>query len=143
MRTNCVATVYNRYVVGGVEKYQRTVIGSVLLEHRKAANVIRSGLLAADSVVVYVPFVNGANHLDPIAWQSLISKVGKWTLAVGDYVVKGAVTDEIHDAVVSPPSAAFTMTNLKNKYDDVIQIKSVDTFDMGSISLRHWKVSGS
>jgi hypothetical protein len=143
MRTNCVATVYNRYIVSGAEHYQRTVIGNVAWFNTKASNVLRSGLLAADSAVIYVPLSNGANYIDPKPWTALTVKTGFWTLAVGDVIVKGLVTDEIHDAVVSPPSVAFTMTNLKAAHDDVITIKSVDTFDMGSASLRHWKVSGS
>lgn len=148
MRTNCSITLYNRYVVSGAEKYQRTQItipsgNCVEWENRKASNVVASGLLTADSAVIYIPFALGANHLDPHAWQALTVKTGFWTLAVGDVIVKGLVADEIHDAVVSPPSTAFTMTNLKSKYDDVITVKSVDTFDMGSASLRHWKVSGS
>ena len=81
-----------------------------------------------------------ANYVKPKAWLALVSKTGKWTLAEGDMIVKGTVTDEIHPAVVSPPSAAFTVSNLKAKYDDVLAITSVDTFDMGSMALRHWEV---
>lgn len=144
MRTNTGCTIFNKYVVSGAEHYQRTVLVAVAWENRKASNVLRSGLLAADSAVVYIPFSLGANHLDPHAWAALTTKTGKWTLAVGDVIVKGLVTDEIHDAVVGPPAIpAFTMTNLKALYDDVVTIKSVDVFDMGSASLQHWKVSGS
>lgn len=143
MRTNCVATIYNRYIVSGVEHYQRSVISAVEWENRKAANVIQSGLLAADSAVIYIPFTVGVNYIGPVAWRALSIKAGKWTLTVGDVLVKGAVTDEIHDAVVSPPNAAFTMTDLKAKYDDVVVIKSVDKMDYGSYPLQHWKVSGS
>jgi hypothetical protein len=132
-------TVYNKYISSGLEKYQRTQVVDVEWENRKASNVIKSGLLAADSVVIYIPFSRGTNHLDPKAW--LAARTGKWTLAVGDVIVKGLVSDEIHDAVVSPPSAAFTITSLKAKYDDCVTIKSVDTFDMGSLVMQHWKVS--
>jgi hypothetical protein len=142
MRTNCLATLYNGYVSGGAQKYQRTAIGLVAWFNTKASNVLRSGLLAADSAVIYVPLALGADYFDPKPWTALTVKTGFWTLAVGDVIVKGLVTDEIHDAIVSPPSAAFTLTMLKAKYDDVVTIKSVDTFDMGSVSLRHWKVSG-
>jgi hypothetical protein len=142
MRTNCLATLYNGYISGGAQKYQRTAIGLVAWFNTKASNILRSGLLAADSAVIYVPLTLGANYIDPKPWAALTNKTGFWTLAVGDVIVKGLVTDEIHDAVVSPPSAAFTLTNLKAKYDDVVTIKSCDTFDMGSTSMRHWKVSG-
>lgn len=143
MKNNASMTVYNRYVSSGAEKYQRTEIDTVEWQNRKAANIIRSGLLAADSVVVFVSFTVGDDYLKPKAWQALSVKTGKWTLAIGDVIVKGIVTDEIHDAVVSPPSAAFTMTDLKAAHDDVVTIKSVDTMDMGSISMRHWQLGAS
>ena len=142
MRTNTAATLYNRYVSGGSDKYQRTAIIACEWENQKASAVVKSGLLTADSAVIYIPFSIGANYLKPIAWRA--AKTGKWTLAVGDVLVKGLVLDEIHDAVVGPPAVpAFTLTMLKAAHDDCITIKSVDTFDMGSASMRHWKVSGS
>ncbi|RPJ29449.1 MAG: hypothetical protein EHM33_00960 [Chloroflexi bacterium] len=137
MRTNTGITVYNRYASSGSEAYQRTQIPAVEWENRKASNVIASGgNMAADSAVVYIPFTcdGSENYTKPKAWQALSSKTGKWTLQNGDYVVKGLVTDTI--------SASFTISQLKAKYDDVLQVSSVDTFDMGSVSLQHWKVSG-
>jgi len=143
MKNNCAATIYNKFVISGSEHYQRTEISAVEWQNRKQANVIKSGLLAADSVTVYVSFTVGDDYLKPKAWQALSVKTGKWTLAIGDVIVKGIVTDEIHDAVVNPPSAAFTMTDLKAKYDDVVTIKSVDTMDMGSLLMRHWQIGAS
>jgi hypothetical protein len=119
--------------VSGAEKYQRTQLSDVAWENRKQANVIASGLLAADSATVYIPFVLGTDYLKPIAWQA--AKTGKWTLQIGDVIVKGTVTDEI--------TGGFTMTNLKAKYDDVVVIKSVDTMDAGSLSMQHWQVGAS
>lgn len=133
MRTNTGCTIYNKYVVSGAEHYQRTQLSAVAWQNRKQANVLRSGLLAADSATIYIPLALGVNYLKPIAWQA--AKTGKWTLQVGDVMVKGLVTDEI--------TGGFTMTSLKALHDDVITIKSVDTMDMGSPSLQHWQVGGS
>jgi len=143
MKTNTTATIYNRYIVSGAERYQRSALAAVEWENRKAANVIQSGLIAADSVRIFIPFTFGMSYKKPKTWAALSTKTGYWTLAVGDVLVKGTVTDEIHDAVVSPPSAAFTMTDLKAKYDDVVTIKSVDTIDYGSLSMRHWQLGAS
>ena len=144
MITNSNITVYNKYVVAGVEKFQRTQITNVKWENRKASNVMRSGLLAADSVALYIPMQRGANYVKPKAWQALVTKTSKWTLQDGDYVVKGLVTDEIKEAVTTPtPIAAFTVTMLKAKYDDVVMIKSVDTLDSGSIELQHFQAGAS
>lgn len=130
MQTNADVTVYNK--IAGTEIYQRTQIRDITWENRKAANVIQSGLLAADQAVIYIPFALGANYRSPKAWQALGTKTGFWTLQVGDYVVKGLVEDEI--------TGGFTISSLKAKYDDVLQIKSVDTMDSGSVVMRHWQV---
>jgi hypothetical protein len=134
MKTFHDMTVFNKYTASGAEAYQRTQIEGVNWENRKASNVLRTGgTIAADQAVVYIPFARDADYLDPKAWNALSSKTGKWTLAVGDYIVKGLVTDTI--------GASFTITALKAKYDDVLQVTSVDKMDMGSLALRHWKVS--
>ncbi len=132
MKTNTGCTIYNKYVAAGAEAYQRTVLVAVEWENRKAANVVRSGLLEADAVAVYVPFNLGTNYLKPVAWQALISKTGKWTLQVGDYIVKGLVLSDI--------SSVFTISDLKQAYNDVVRITSVDTFDLGSSRMNHWQI---
>jgi hypothetical protein len=136
-------TIYNKYVDPSTrsEKWQRTQILAVAWENRKAANVrAMGGALAADQASVYIPFERGANYEQPRAWLALVDKSDKWTLKEGDIIVKGLVADEIHDAVVDPPSAAFTVTMLKAKYDDVLTISSVDTRDMGSLNMQHWQI---
>lgn len=135
MRTNTGCTIYNLYIVSGAECYQRTQLSAVAWQNRKAANVIASGLLAADSATVYIPLALGVSYLKPLTWQALSVKTGYWTLAVGDVIVKGLVTDEI--------TGGFTMTDLKAKYDDVVTIHSVDTMDAGSLSMQHWQVGAS
>jgi len=141
MRTNTGITIYNKYISSGAEKYQRTQIPAVAWTSSKArTRMATGGDLAADQAMIYFPYGMGANHLDPKAWQALTSKTGKWTLQIGDIVVKGLVTDDIKDAVVSPPAAAFTASMLKAKYDDVLAISSVDFMDLGSRSLWHWQV---
>jgi hypothetical protein len=132
MKTNTAITVYNKYISAGVEAWQRTVIPAAQWENRKAANVIKSGMLEADSVVIFVLFLYGSAYLKQKAWQALTTKTGYWTLQVGDYIVKGSVADEI--------TTNFTITDLKAKYDDVVKITTVDTLDYGSAALQHWQV---
>lgn len=131
MRTNADMTVYNK-ITSTSESWQRTVIYDVAWEYRKAANVIKSGLIEADKAAIYIPWARGTNYLKPFAWQALASKTGKWTLQAGDIVVKGAVTDEI--------TGGFTISSLIRKYDDVLKITSIDTMDMGSQAMWHWQV---
>ncbi len=115
MKTNTPATLYSRSIVGGSEVWTRSVIDAVQWENRKAANVIKSGLLEADSVAVYIPGTT-------------------CSVKVGDVLVKGTVTK-----VISP---TYTMTNLRADYV-TITIKSVDLMDYGSAHMQHIQVGGS
>ena len=137
MITNADLTIYNKYYnpTTKVEVYQRTQIVGVVWENRKAANVIKSGLISADQAAIYIPMARGANYLQPIAWQALVSKVGKWTLQIGDFVVKGIVTDTV--------DGSFTISDLKAKYNNVLSIKSVDTMDRGNARMKHWQVGAN
>ena len=135
MRTNCAMTLYNKVIVAGAETYRRTPIVAVTWENRKQANVLRSGLIAADSVTVYVPLSVCANYVKPKAFLALAVKTGKFTFAVGDYIVKGLVADEI--------TTAFTITMLKAAHDDCVRISSVDTMDEGSARMRHFQLGAA
>jgi hypothetical protein len=115
MRTNTDLTLYKKSVVSGDEVYTRQVIEAVFWENRKAVNVIKSGLLDADAVTVYIPFARGEITIKP-----------------GDVLVKGAVTDEI--------SSSFTITKLMAKYADTVRVTKVDTMDYGSAHMQHWQV---
>lgn len=149
MRTNAIATIYNKTIDSSTrrEKYQRTIIGSVFWENKRAVNRAGSGQLEDDRATIFIPFALDANYLDPIAWRALSTKTGKWTLQSGDVIVKGSVTKEITEAVagsvgppVVPAVSAYTMTDLRDAYDDVLVITSVDVLDYGSEPMKHWQV---
>jgi hypothetical protein len=115
MRTNANLTIYHKSIVARAESWSREAVQDVMWENRKAANVIQSGLLEADSVTVYIPFARG-----------------DISVKAGDVLVKGIVTDTI--------GPSFTITNLKAKYDDVVTVRSVDTMDYGSAAMQHWQI---
>ncbi len=115
MRTNTAATLYGQSIVNSSEVWTRSVIPAVFWEQRKAANVIKSGLLEADKAAVYIP-------------DTTVS------VQVGDVLVKGMVDKEI--------SPSYTVTNLKADYDAVV-VKSVDLMDYGSPHMQHIQVGGS
>ncbi len=132
MKTNTTVTIYNKYTESNAELYQRSVISAAQWENNKASNVrATGGYIDANQATIYIPFSVGDNYLKPKDWQENGDE-DNWTLQDGDYVVKGTVEDEIEDA--------FTITSLKNKYDDVFAISSVDTMDYGSAALQHWEV---
>lgn len=130
MITEASCTVYNKYLVGRVDTWQRVEIEGVHWEQRHA----REGNQDNDFTVVFIPFARGAAYLKPREWQALASKSGSWTLQIGDVIVKSLVSDEL-------VAGTFTLSDLKRTYDDVLVIASVDTRDFGSQELRHWEVT--
>lgn len=132
MRANCDITIYNKYTVAREERYKRTVVRGVLWENRKGSNVIQMGSIEADSVRIFIPFSKGTYYLPPASWKIIAGSTSKWTLKPGDFIVRNAVPDII--------SNTFTMADLKEKYDDVVRITSVDRMDVGSSSMQHWEI---
>jgi hypothetical protein len=110
-------TIYKKSIVNGAESWTSTQVKGVMWEQRKAANVLRSGLIAADSAAIYIPLARG--------------DIGA---KVGDIAIKGLVTDAV--------TPSFTVSALKAKYPNNITIKSVDMLDFGSPSMQHVKLSG-
>lgn len=119
MIANADITAYLKDVdpVTREEVYYRVQVRGVTWEERKAANVIKSGLLEADRVTVYIPLDRAIN------------------LKAGDVLVRGLVVDEI--------SPAFTLTALMKKYPDHATVRSVDKMDRGSLHLRHLEVGAT
>lgn len=136
MITNTAMTVYNKYVdpSSRSEKFLRCVISAVLWESAQAVAAARHGTISSDKATIAIPFVNSTNYLAPKAWLALsvVGRAGKWTLQEGDVVVRGTITDEI--------AGAFTMTSLRETYDDVLQITSVGRMDQGSPNTHHYLV---
>jgi len=130
MLTNVDCTVYNKYLVGRIETWQRVEIEATHWEQRHA----REGNQDNDFTIVYIPFARGDDYLKPREWQALSDKSDNWTVQIGDAIVKGLVIDEL-------VAGTFTLSNLKAKYDDVLVIASVDTRDYGSSNMQHWEVT--
>jgi acyl-coenzyme A synthetase/AMP-(fatty) acid ligase len=120
MRPNAHLTIYAKGVDPATrsETWTRSQVRDVVWEDRKAANVLRSGLLEADRVAVYIPMARGEQ-----------------SIKLGDVIVRGLVEDTI--------GPAFTITALKAKYPDSATVRSVDKMDRGSLSLRHYQVGAS
>lgn len=120
MRANDDLTIYARGVDPSTrsEKWTRSEVTGVVWEDRKASNVIKSGILEADRVAVYIPFA-----------------CGDVSIKVGDVIVRGLVEDEI--------GPSFTITALKAKYPASATVRSVDRMDRGSLALRHWQIGAA
>lgn len=137
MKTNCTATLFNKYVNPATrsEEWVSYLLGRVFWNNRKAANVLASGgQMSADQAAIFIPMSGRvmAEYLDPVAWSKLVSKVGHWTLQVGDLLVKGSISETL--------SGSYTVSKLEKDYPNVMVIASVDERDFGSLSMRHWQV---
>lgn len=138
MKTNSSLTIWNKYYNPTTNKeiYVRHELEAVMWEDRKAVNVLSSGgNQAVDQARIYIPFVvNKATYVKPKEWLALstVNKAIYWTAQIDDLVYKGSLSQELSDS--------YTPSALKAAYDDVLKISSVDTYDMGSFILRHWKL---
>lgn len=126
------ATIYNKYVEAGVEKWKRTVLEGVFWDGIKGSVIRKTGVASADGLVLLIPrdvTVTGS-YLKPKAWAALTNKDGHWTIQSGDTVVLGALTFE-------PVKSAAEL----KQFDDVFNVTNADPRDYGD-DLAHWEVTG-
>lgn len=121
-----------------------TILGGVLLDASKAANVTRSGLEGADAVNLYIPFsvnaVDGVTGLEkqyisPMEFWRMEDKSGYWTLSVTGH---GGKTIFVNGEVVEPD---LTEEKISLAYDGVYNVTKVDEKDFGG--LPHFEVGGA
>lgn len=132
-------TIFNKKYNPEIREYgyYRTYLLNVNVDMKKAVNVIKSGLENASSGTIIIPekYISSENkeYISPKKYQKIDEKVGirtYFTLQTGDIVVIGECDYTIDDN--------NTLTNLKNTYDDVYEIVSVDDKLKGGLS--HWEV---
>ena len=121
-----------------------TVLRGVLLDAKKGANVVNSGLEGADAVTLYIPFdvtaVDGLTDLPktwlpPRAWEQEADRAPYWTLDTGS--LDSAVCFFVKGEEVLP-NMTFQQINLRR--DGVYTVTSVDIKDFGG--LQHLEVGG-
>ena len=124
--------------------YNITVLDGVFLDRSEAKNIEKSGLKDADSATLFIPFsvtatdgTTGAakTYIGPKAYRALTDPSGYWTLEDGG-VNSGADCFFIKGEVVS--TAGYRQ--IRETYDDVYNVTTVDTRDFGSEDMQHWQV---
>jgi hypothetical protein len=130
MKTNTNMCVFNKFT----DKNKNIVFKKHLIDHvfwddSKAINLNR-GYDNADDVNVFIPKDqnNMSSYVDPKQYNSL----NKWTLQVGDFIVKGNVKEKEVSGI----------KELTTKYDNVFTISLVDDKDFGSSSMHHFEIRG-
>lgn len=118
-------TWYEGALVNNAMVYTRHEINEVMWQASKATNVIKSGNLGADKANIWIPLIlsNGNERLEMPG------------IKLGDYLVKGIVSDEI--------TPVFPITSLLKKYPDAVKVTSVDNKDYSLTGLDHIRIGGA
>ena len=125
-------------------EYNMTILRGVFLDRREAASIEKSGLRDADAATLYIPFsveavdaVTGSpkQYIGPKAYRQLDDVSGYWTLEGGG-LDSGADSFFIKGEVVNYTGYG----KMRQMYDDVYDITTIDTRDFGSPDMQHWQV---
>lgn len=126
--------------------YNITILDGVFLDIGKTRNVEKTGLADANAVNLFIPFsVNAVDgqtnaaktYISPKAYRRLEDKTGYWTLEPGGES-SGADCFFVKGRVVSNEG----YRDLREKYDNVYDVSTVDLRDFGSEDMQHWQVGG-
>jgi hypothetical protein len=111
MRTNTDATLYNRKFVDGVETYIRSPIHGVAWGHKKGFEVVTEGFTPTQKMSVRIPIDSlvgteaaPKTYIRPDLYGTVSSDLF-YTLAPGDWIVKGLTDAECSVATKNNPDA--------------------------------------
>lgn len=146
MYTPHVVTIYNvgENPITLEQEYNVTFLRGVFLDRREAANIEKSGLRDADAATLFIPFsveavdaVTGApkQYIGPKAYRQLEDVSGYWTMEGGG-LSSGADSFFIKGEVLNYNGYG----KMRELYDDVYDITTIDTRDFGSPDMQHWQV---
>lgn len=126
------------------QEYNITFLRGVFLDRREASLIEKTGLRDADVATLFIPFsVNAVDaltetpkqYISPKAYRQLEDTSGYWTLEGGG-LLSGQDSFFIKGEVVNYSGYA----KMRELYDDVYDITTIDTRDFGSPDMQHWQV---
>ena len=126
--------------------YNITVLNGVFLDRAHARNIEKTGLRDADSATLFIPFSVSATdgvsglpktYVGPKAYRVLPDTTDYWTLEAGG-TSSGVDCFFVKGEVVTGAGYRF----IRENYDDVYDVTTVDTRDFGSADMQHWQVGG-
>lgn len=130
MTTNTNMCVFNKYTDENKNVvFRKHLIDHVFWDDSKAINQNR-GYENADDVNVFIP--KSQNDMSSYVKPKQYKGLNKWTLQVGDFIVKGDVREKEVSGI----------KELTTKYDNVFTISLVDDKDFGSSSMHHFEIRG-
>jgi hypothetical protein len=128
------------------QDYNITVLKGVFLDRSHARNIEKSGLRDADSATLFIPFsvdatdgVSGLTkqYIGPKAYRDLADPSDYWTLEAGGNS-SGVDCFFIKGEVVTKAGYRY----IRENYDNVYDVTTVDERDFGSTDMQHWQVGG-
>ena len=127
---NDTCAVYNKFIDGKEEKWQRTVLKGVFWDGVRGSNFRKTGLENADSVFILIPHKIKADrqYLPQKEWLNTKNKTPYWTLQPGDTIIKGDIT---HVVIKSSKEL--------EQFDECYKITKVDNKPFGG-DMAHWEV---
>lgn len=143
MLTETAATVYNAVTdkETGRTVYMRTVIPAVHWEDHRGVGGTGTSHPSTNGVSVFIPFSVAdqmpSGYLPPEDFVGSPAEVraAHWTLAKGDILLKGVVSEEI--------AAEAGIKEFMFRHRDAVTVQAVDTADYGSYAMRHWEVAAT
>lgn len=136
-----------------------TLLKGVLVDATKGVNTRESGLIGADSVIVYVPFdVEAADavtgepkkYMPPVEFWRTEDRSKVWTFAISakgsgldgyTFFVKGVALPPETDKKGNPLKPELVAGVVEGMYDHVYNITKIDEKDFGG--LKHWEIGGN
>lgn len=148
MYTPHVVTVYNvtEDPTTLALNYNVTILDGVFLDIGKTSTISKLGVENADAVQLFVPFsvsakdgTTGATktYLSPKQYRASTDKSSHWTLEPGGKS-SGVDCFFVKGNVVSQDGYKY----LRENYDYVFDVTTVDLRDFGSADMQHWQVGG-
>ncbi|WP_143314498.1 DUF6751 family protein [Clostridium sp. HBUAS56017] len=138
MIKNADITLFNAYYNKETEgtEYKRTYLYGVNWQTEQKVTVSDKGLHSADETVIFVPFLVTIDKtfIKPIGFKNLTNKDNYFTFGDKDIVVKGIIDFDITGEL------KHTVQDLKNTFDDVVEIISVIDNTFASSSMAHWEL---
>ena len=138
MITNSDLTIYNKYLNKETERteYIRTHIYGVNFQVKTMVAVADKGLNSANIATIFIPmnaYFSNKKYIKPKAFKNISpsDKGDFFTFEEGDIIVKGICDFEL---------SSKNLNELKNNFDDVYSLISIETNENGSEHMHHWKI---
>lgn len=131
-------TLFNKMeAANGTVTWYPTVISNAYVKNAGQSVVVNNGVIDTDKAICRIR--KDPNYLPKAEWDALAVKSSKFTLAPGDIIIFGSVTDTINEYVAGSRS-----TDLLNKYasSGAMEIESVNINVGNGLGNEHYHVVG-